>query len=215
MRLLKKILKFILWVLAIPVMYLLISLVLILITANKNNVSLITEKTIYLSTNGVHLDIVIPVSDVDDALKKGLKMKSETYLSFGWGDENFYLNTPTWNDLTFKTAFSAMFLKGNALMHVTRYSGKNPKWTIVNLNEKQLSKLNSYILNAFQFDTDGNKIILENKGYAFNDDFYKAKGSYSIIKTCNTWANSALKTSGLKSCFWTPFDFGIINKYKN
>ncbi|WOD44101.1 DUF2459 domain-containing protein [Hwangdonia lutea] len=215
MTLLKNILKFILWVLAFPVVYLLISLVLTSITVNKGEVGLNSGKTIYLNTNGVHLDIVIPVNEVDDALKKGLKMKDEKYLSFGWGDENFYLNTPTWNDLTFKTAFSAMFLKGNALIHLTRHSRKNPKWTVVNLNEKQLSKLNTYILKTFQFDNHGNKIILENKGYAFNDDFYKAKGSYSIVKTCNSWANSALKTSGLKSCFWTPFDFGIINKYKD
>ncbi|WP_341216331.1 DUF2459 domain-containing protein [uncultured Wocania sp.] len=215
MKFLKKILKLILGVLAIPVIYLLISLVLTSITVNESEASLNAEKTIYLSTNGVHLDIVIPVSDVDDALKKGLKMKGEKYLSFGWGDENFYLNTPTWNDLTFKTAFSAMFLKGNSLIHLTRYLGKNPKWTVVSLNEKQLSKLNMYILNAFEFDKDRNKIILENKGYAFNDDFYKAKGSYSIIKTCNSWVNSALKTSDLKSCYWTPFDFGIINKYKD
>ncbi|MBL4888255.1 MAG: DUF2459 domain-containing protein, partial [Flavobacteriaceae bacterium] len=47
-----------------------------------------------------------------------------------------------------------------------------------------------------------------------NDDFYKANGSFSCLKTCNSWANSAFKESGLKSCFWTPFDFGLINKYK-
>ena len=173
------------------------------------------KKAIYLNTNGVHLDIIIPVSEIDNDLKKGLKMKDEKYLSFGWGDENFYLNTPTWNDLTFKNAFSALFLDSNTLSHLTKYSEKNSEWTVVNLNEKQLAKLNKYILTSFKFDESGNKMILENKGYSTNDDFYKAIGSYSCIKTCNSWANSALKRSDLKSCYWTPFDFGIINKYKD
>jgi len=153
MKFLKKILKLILGVFAIPIIYLLISLLLTSITVNESEVSLNANKTIYLNTNGVHLDVIIPVSEIDNNLKKGLKMKDEKYLSFGWGDENFYLYTPTWSDLTFNNAF--------------------------------------------------------------NDDFYKAKGSYSCLKTCNSWVNSALKMSDLKCCYWTPFDFGIINKYKS
>lgn len=215
MRFLKKTLKLIFGVLLIPIGYLLVSLLLTSITVNKNQQNFNLDKTIFLNTNGIHLDIIIPVSEIDEELIRGLKIKDEKYLSFGWGDENFYLNTPTWNDLTFKNAFNAMFLNSNTLIHLTKYSKKTSEWTIVNLNEKQLSKLNNYILNTFKLDDNGNKIILENKGYTFNDDFYKAKGSYSIIKTCNSWANSALKTSDLKSCYWTPFDFGIINKYKN
>ena len=76
-------------------------------------------------------------------------------MSFGWGDENFYLNTPTWNDLTFRNAFSALFLDSNTLIHLTKHSRMNSEWTIVNLNEKQLLKLNKYILNSFQLDKKG------------------------------------------------------------
>ena len=182
---------------------------------NNSDASLNPKHNIYLNTNGIHLDIIIPVSEIDSALISGLKLKDEKYLSFGWGDENFYLNTPTWDDLTFKTAFSALFLKSEALIHLTKYSKINSEWTVVSLNETQLVKLNTYILNSFKLDKDGNKMVLKNKGYAFNDDFYKANGSYSLIKTCNTWANSALKTSDIQSCYWTPFDFGIINKHKD
>lgn len=200
----------------IPIIYILISLVLTAITVNKNESILNANKTIYLNTNGVHLDIIIPVSEIDNNLKKGLiKTKDVNYLSFGWGDKNFYLNTPTWGDLTLKNAFNALFLNSETLIHLTRYSNKNPKWIAVKINENQLKKLNIYILNAFEFDKHGNTIILENKGYSTNDDFYRAKGSYSCFKTCNTWINTALKTSGLKCCFWTPFDFGVIDKYKN
>lgn len=214
MGFLKKILKIVLGVLVIPIVYLLVSLVLTSITVNKKESILNANKTIYLNTNGVHLDIIVPISEIDKNLKKGLEIKDGAFLSFGWGDKDFYLNTPTWGDLTFKNACNALFLNSEALIHLTRYPNVNHKWTVIKLNESQLKKINTYILSAFEFDEHGNKMILEDKGYSANDDFYIAKGSYSCFKTCNTWINSALKTSGLKSCYWTPFDFGVINKYK-
>lgn len=215
MKCLKKSFRYILFLLIIPVFYILISLVLTSITVNESVLNVNTKKVIYLNTNGVHLDIIIPVLDINDKLMSGLEIKGAKYLSFGWGDENFYLNTPSWNDLTFKNAFSALFLNSKTLIHLTKYSQRNTKWTVVNLNEEQLLKLNKCILNSFKLDKNDAKMILKHRGYSFNDDFYKANGSYSCFKTCNSWVNSVLKESDLKSCYWTPFDFGVINKYKD
>ncbi len=47
-----------------------------------------------------------------------------------------------------------------------------------------------------------------------DDAFYEAKGSYSFMKTCNTWANSALKSAGQKAALWTPSDKGIFRHYQ-
>jgi len=82
------------------------------------------------------------------------------------------------------------------------------------VNETELQNLNVYLTNTFAINKNGTKILLENKGYFSNDDFYKAKGSYSCFYTCNSWVNSAFKESELKSSYWTPFDFGLLNKYK-
>ncbi len=215
MKIAKKIFKYISYFLLIPVTYIIISLILSVITidrkANDENFS----KSIYLSTNGVHLDIVIPKKDIDSLVLSGIKhKKTEDYLSFGWGDENFYLNTPTWGDLTFSNAFRAMFLKSSTLMHVTRYKQKRTDWIEIKVNELELQKLNTYLLNTFESDENGMKILLENKGYSSIDDFYKSKGSFSCFNTCNSWVNKGFKESGLKSCLWTPFDFGLLNKYE-
>ena len=40
-------------------------------------------------------------------------------LALGWGDKGFYLNTPTWDDLTFSTAFKAMFGLSTSALHTT------------------------------------------------------------------------------------------------
>lgn len=124
-----------------------------------------------------------------------------------------FINTPTWGDLTFNNAFKALFLKSSTLMHINRYTKKQNDWVEVNINKNELQELNSYLLHSFLTDLNGDKILLKDEGYGSNDDFYKAKGSYSCLKTCNTWVNSGFKQSGLKSCFWTPFDFGLLGKY--
>ncbi len=215
MKTLKKILKWSLYFLLIPIFYLVVSLILTSITIERKLENGITDKIIYLNTNGVHLDIVIPKENIDSIILSGLKLNgNENYLSFGWGDENFYINTPTWGDLTFNNAFSAMFLKSTTLMHVTRYKEKRSDWIVIKINESELKNLNTYIQNTFKTNVNGMKIILENQGYSSMDEFYKSKGSYSCFNTCNSWVNKGFKESGLKSCYWTPFDFGLIKKYE-
>jgi len=211
----KKIFKWIIYFLLIPIMYLIISLILSSIIIDRKLNDENSDKLIYLNTNGVHLDIVIPIKNVDSLVLSGIKYKqNEKYLSFGWGDENFYINTPTWKDLTFSNAFKAMFLKSPTLMHLTRYKSELSDWIEIKISKTELQKLNSYLLNTFKTNENGKKIILKNQGYSSTDDFYKAKGSYSCFKTCNSWVNSGFKESGLTSCLWTPFDFGLITKYE-
>ena len=215
MKIRKKIIKWILCFFIVPTTYIILSLLLSFITIKGKGESKKSEKVIYLTTNGIHLDMVILIENIDSLVLSGIKYnKNEKYLSFGWGDENFYLNTPSWGNLTFSNAFKAMFLKSSTLMHITRYKQKRAHWVEVRVDETQLKKLNSYLLNTFKVNKNGMKIILENKGYASIDDFYKSKGSYSCFKTCNSWVNNGFKESGLKSCLWTPFDFVLLNKYK-
>lgn len=216
MIIVKKILKWSLCFLLIPMIYVVISFVCLSITVPRNIENQVLNKSVFLSTNGVHLDIILPTDDTDSLLLSGIKHeKLDNYLSFGWGDENFYINTPTWGDLTFSNAFRALFLKSSTLMHVTRYQTRRPHWIEIKISESEFNALQSYIQNTFKIDNNGNKIILKNEAYSLNDNFYKAKNSYSCFKTCNSWVNTGFKESGLKSCLWTPFDFGLINKYKN
>ena len=215
MKTLRKILKWFIYFLFIPIIYLIISLLLTFITINRTEIIIENKKEIYLSTNGVHLEIIIPFDDLNIELKEDIEFtEDEKYFSFGWGDENFYLNTPTWGDLTFKNAFKALFLKGSTLIHLTRFKQVKSSWTKVIISESELKKLNQYISKSFKKDENGNKIIIANSGYSVNDYFYKANGNFSCFKTCNTWVNNAFKESNLKACLWTPFDFGLLNKYK-
>jgi uncharacterized protein (TIGR02117 family) len=66
------------------------------------------EIPVYIYTNGVHTDIVMPVkNDLQDWSAKlpfnnvRSKKTDYNYVGIGWGDKGFYLDTPTWADLNF------------------------------------------------------------------------------------------------------------------
>lgn len=213
----KKIGKFLIlsfiWLLAIPIFYIFIALFLSYIPVNSPNSG--AEKTIFLGTNGVHLDIILPISEIDPDLLANLTFQeSDSFLAFGWGDENFYLHTPTWGDLTVNRAIHALFLENSTLIHLSPYKTRRTEWAKIHLNGDQLTAIMAYLRGSFKHEEQGNKILIAGHSYGYGDSFYKAQGSYSFTKTCNTWVNDGLQESGLPACYWTPFDFAIMARYE-
>ncbi|WP_294316933.1 TIGR02117 family protein [uncultured Chryseobacterium sp.] len=182
------------------------------------------EIPIYIYTNGVHTDIVMPVkNDLQDWSMKipysNTKSKETDYrfVGIGWGDKGFYLDTPTWADLKFSTAFKAAFWLSESAMHCTYYKemkeGEDCKKIIISRN--QYKDLVKFVDEKFDKDAGGNYVLVPtNAVYGNNDAFYDAKGKYSFLDTCNTWANNALKAAGQKAAWWTPSDYGIFLHYK-
>ena len=215
MKVIKKIVKWIIVIILIPIVYLLVSLILTYIPINNGEENSEKNKSIYLNSNGVHLNIIIPKDHLNSKLLDGLKhFKNDEYFSFGWGDKNFYLNTPTWSDLSFTIACQALFFKSSTLIHLARYSVAKNDWVEIKVNQNQLDKINQYINKTFYFDSLNKKVLLNSKAYSYNDDFYEAIGSYSCFKTSNSWVNTGLKESDIKACLWTPFDFRLLSMHK-
>lgn len=86
------------------------------------------EIPIYIYTNGVHTDIVMPVkNELHDWSAKipfantTSKKSDYNYVGIGWGDKGFYLDTPTWSDLKFSTAVKAAFWMSESAMHASFY----------------------------------------------------------------------------------------------
>ncbi|MFT3749466.1 MAG: TIGR02117 family protein [Agriterribacter sp.] len=184
------------------------------------------DVTIYIKTNGVHTDIVVPVKnermDWSHLIRyehTDAKDSSMQYVGIGWGDKGFYLQTPEWKDLKFSVAFKAMFHLGSSAVHATFYNkvitGDDCKE--IKISNTEYDKLVEYIKNTFQNDVNGNSIhiISINDGYGATDAFYEANGKYDLFHTCNTWANNALKACDQRACFWTALDGGIFYQYRN
>lgn len=179
---------------------------------------------IYILTNGVHTDLVLPLRNEYIDWSKSVSFENTTgkdtlaqFIAFGWGDKGFYLETPTWADLKFSTAFKAAFALSTSAIHATFYKqmheGKN--CVKINISNEQYQRLIAFIQKRFDTNENGEFIhIVTNANYGKNDAFYEAKGHYNLFYTCNTWANNGLKSCGQKACVWTPFDTGIFYQYK-
>lgn len=222
-RVLKIILFAILAIISFILIYVLITLIFSIIPVNKK-VDNESNIDIYIHTNGVHTDIVLPIKfDTIDWSKKvkysDTKGNDTTmkYISFGWGDRGFYLETPTWADLKFSIAFNAAFGLGKSAMHVTYYKDiyKSSDTRKINISKRQLYLINKYIEDSFVKNEKGGFInIKTDMVYGKDDAFYEAIGRYWLFKTCNTWTNTGLKTCEQKACLWTPIDKGIFYHYK-
>ncbi len=222
-RVFKYIKRFFLFIIGFILLYASTAIVLshISIAAEKDAPN---EMSIFILTNGVHTDIVVPVKneiiDWSKEIKYSNTQSKDTsfkYLAMGWGDKGFYLETPTWAELKPSVAFNAAFGLGSTAIHATFYKAMNESESCreIKMSMKQYQRLVHYISSSFQSDNASHLInIPTSANYNKNDAFYEAKGSYSLFHTCNTWANNALKSCGQKACVWTVLDGGIFGQYE-
>jgi hypothetical protein len=98
--------KFLLILLAPPIIYLVLALIGSIIPVNSNPGSKNAEIDIYLYKQDMHTDILLPVNS--EIIKWERIFKPEhtlsnpqnlAFIGFGWGNLNFYRNTPQWEDL--------------------------------------------------------------------------------------------------------------------
>lgn len=182
------------------------------------------EIAVFIKTNGKHTDIVVPVSNDIKDWRKEIPFHNNVsqdsvynYLAFGWGDKGFFIDMPTWDDITFKLAFKAAFWLGTTAIHTTYYKDltESDDCRKIMISKQQYGDLVAFISERFERDLDGCFINIKTDAtYGNSDAFYEAKGRYNLFYSCNTWANDALKSCGQKHCLWTFFDDPIFLIYE-
>lgn len=222
-KLLKTTGKVLLAIIGFVLLYLLVAFCLSSITVERESDTK-EEIPIYILTNGVHTDIVVPtrseLKDWSQTVKFSNTQSGDTtyqYLAMGWGDKGFYLETPEWSDLKASVAFNAMFGLGASAMHATYYRGmeEDESCKKIMIGKDQYARLITYLDDSFQKKEGDHYLpIKTHANYGKSDAFYEANGRYNLFNTCNTWANYALKACGQKCCLWTAFDTGIFQKYE-
>lgn len=200
--------------------YSLVVFILSRITVNPNDNQTDDSVVIYIKSNGVHTDIVVPVTSAVKDWRREIafdhtisKDTTYQYIGFGWGDKGFYLNTPQWSDLKVSTACNAMFYLGDSAMHATFFHQlqENERCVKLQISTSEYQKLTTYIQNGFR---DQKVTVIANAHYGENDSFYEGEGRYSLFYTCNSWANNALKVANQKAALWTLTDTGILCHYQ-
>jgi uncharacterized protein (TIGR02117 family) len=177
---------------------------------------------VFVESNGVHTDFVVPVRSATIDWTRHLPFRwfeavDETfeYLSFGWGDRGFYLETPGWEDLRFGIAFKAVFFLGSSALHVT-YERWPPMarddCRELRLTQDQYRRLCDFLLASFTRDAEGRFEPIDHPGYTPRDRFFVAKGTYSLFHTCNGWTGAGLDAIGVRTGVWTPFARDVMRQ---
>ncbi|MFU8817129.1 MAG: TIGR02117 family protein, partial [Pseudomonadales bacterium] len=176
---------------------------------------------VWVRSNGVHAELVLPaqVQDIDwyqllppeDVRDPA---RAQGWIGIGWGQRDFYLETPTWDDLTARTALRAP-IGGSALMHVGHLSQPRPgRWhRPVRLAPHDYRKLANAVLADFVRDPEGRTMPLAGAGYSRHDAFYEAHGHYHAFRTSNVWTGDMLAVAGVRIGVWTPFEQSIMWRF--
>ena len=220
----KIILKTVGGLVGVILLYLLCVLLLPYIPIAKKPTTAPESYDIYILSNGVHTDLVLPLHTPVFQWERFVPTKNTIagaqnykYVGIGWGDKGFYLDTPTWSQLKVSTALKAAFWLSESAMHCTYYQTvkEDDQCKKITLTEEQYRRLCSFVQHQFDTTPQGKPILIPTDAvYGKNDAFYDAKGSYSFLETCNTWTNRGLKIAGQKAALWTATDTGIFLHYR-
>ncbi|MEM1448257.1 MAG: TIGR02117 family protein [Planctomycetota bacterium] len=173
------------------------------------------EVDVYLVSNGVHVDVWVPAvraeRDWTKWLPREVPLRRSGYVAFGWGDRRFFLEVPTWDDLTADVAIQGALWPTPSAVHVTAYPGPpgaDDRVHRLRITRAQYASLVDHVDRAFELDDGGRPELLDHPGYHHSDRFFAGRGSYHLFRTCNVWTNEAVKVMGQKAALWAPFERG-------
>ena len=206
--------------LAVPILYLVAALIGSLIPVNAAWREPDEGITIYMANNGVHADLVLPVSaqgldwaplvprsDMADA------HPDMNWIAFGAGERRVYLDTPTWADMSLRTAWAAT-TGGERVIHAEYTSDPAYAAREIRLTPEQYRRLWAAIRAEFRLDGSGQPVRIDHPGYGPRDAFYDGIGRASALSTCNNWVAGRLRLAGVKTSLWPPFAQGLLWRYR-
>ena len=174
---------------------------------------------VFVRTNGVHTWIMVPAVNAE-ADWRGLAPAAHVrrpdlagdWVAIGFGNRDFYLNTPTWSDLKLSTALKAAVGIGPGLVHVEHEAMPrvDADHRLLLLRPEQYRRLVAFLRASFVTGPDGRSRPLIGRGYAATDVFYAGAGRYNAFRTCNEWTGAALRHAGVRTGAWTPFEWSVM-----
>ncbi|MCY7279437.1 MAG: TIGR02117 family protein [Sphingomonas bacterium] len=205
---------------AFPGLYLLAAIIGGMIPINRGWTEPDQGITIYIADNGLHADLLLPVRE------EGLDWAplvprsdfaapppSARWIAFGAGERRVYLDTPTWSDITPRTAWAGI-AGGERVMHVEYVADPTYSARELRVTPEQYRRLWAAVRASFALDTRGRPVRIDHPGYGPRDAFYEGVGRASAIQTCNQWLASRLRLAGIKAPLWSPFVEGLVWRYR-
>jgi uncharacterized protein (TIGR02117 family) len=156
-------------------------------------------KPIFVINHGWHTGIAVWRAHIPEGVwPEQADLADSEYLEVGWGNREFYMAP----EGTLGLALKAVLWPSPGVLHVVGFDGPVqqffPQREIVEIliSDRGFQRLAAFIGDAYAKDGSGRTMALRRGQYA-NSHFYAAREKYFLLKTCNTWTASALRSAGL------------------
>ena len=152
-----------------------------------------TPRSVYVIHHGsLHTGLAVKRSDIPPGVWPANRDYAKSkYLEIGWGEDDGYRKP-----LTATIAIKALLGSRRTVLLADGFSAVHEKVTArrftviqVDLSAQGFARLCRHIEKTYALDADGRPIRL-GKGW------YRARGTYSAFRTCNTWAAEGLRDAG-------------------
>lgn len=178
---------------------------------------------IAIISNGIHASFVMPVRTLDidwmevfPPAEFPVPYPDAPLVAFGWGNREFYLNTPTWDDFDPAIGFRAVVGIGGTAMQVIYVSRLLDNDNVVRLriSEAAYRSLAAHIMATAETGPDGDVVPIRGYSYAGTDAFFEAHGTYNMFVTCNEWVRRGLANAGIRTSLWSPFPGPLLDQLR-
>ncbi len=176
---------------------------------------------VYFYSNDIHSDIILPLVNQQKDWRQNFPLASFssartdfTHVSIGWGSREFYINTPTWNDLDIFTAARVLLMGDQAVTHVELLRLRpvvSSSLMKTKISQEQYQQLVSFVEASIAQTGDGAlPEPIADVGYSDRDLFFPAVGRYHLFQTCNCWTGNAMRAAGIKVGKFTPLPKSVF-----
>ncbi|WP_185283248.1 TIGR02117 family protein [Hymenobacter sp. NBH84] len=177
--------------------------------------------TVFVVSNGLHTDIVVPTQEARTGLdwrplltapSQPARPAAYPFVAFGWGNAGFYRSSRGGHTPGVGTTLRAA-LPSPTLLHVSWCAGPPQPGTRVaalRISAAQYEALAATIRASFQADSVGRFVPAVMLGYTAQDQFFEARGRYHVLRTCNDWTNRILRRAGLRAALKAPLAGSVL-----
>jgi uncharacterized protein (TIGR02117 family) len=156
-------------------------------------------RTIYVVSHGWHAGLFVRADEAVGQLPPlGPSLAGATYLEIGWGDAGFYQAERINSGLT----LAALLLPTPSVMHVVAVRQEPaeafPDSEIITLtvSKRGFDRMLQFVRKSFEMNADGEPVDL-GRGLYGQSRFFKGRGFYHGLHTCNVWTGRAVYATGV------------------
>ena len=180
--------------------------------------------TIYISGDNFHTNLILPLQADTVDWRQRLNLETlepplhndDRWLSVGWGDRAFYINTPSLEDLRLSTTLRALLWPTDTTLLIQGRRALPNHYQVkpVTVSRSAYLRLTQFILSSFARDAKGQPIFLQ-ASQRYDGSFYAANGRYFLFNTCNDWTARGLRIANTNTPLWSGLALSVFHHAKS